>query len=337
MEAARIAIVGATGLVGREILTVLDERQFPLSEVRLYSSQRSAGEQLEVGGRSRRVDLLDSAQFDDVDLVFLAAGETVTAETASKASDAGAVVIDISQIFSDDIDVPLIVPEINSAELAAVADRRLVASPDAVAIPAAIVLNPLREAAGVRRVVITTFEAVSWAGQGGIDELQRETIDLLSGRSTAPAQFAERIAFNALPHIGQFLAGGSTRHELLTVNAIRRVLDYPELPVSVTRVCVPMFFGQAIALNVETEQSVSADAARELLREAPGILLQDAIEEGTYPTPADAVSNDSVSVGRIRSDEDSSTLDLWITSDNLRKGAAVNAVQIAEILVRQYL
>ncbi|HYD48286.1 MAG TPA: aspartate-semialdehyde dehydrogenase [Terriglobales bacterium] len=335
-ETARVAIVGATGLVGREILAVLEQRLFPLEELQLYASLRSAGEVLDCGGLSRRVELLDTARFDETDLVFLAAGEAVSAEIAERAS-AVATVIDVSQLFADDIDVPLVVPEVNAVELARTGERGIVASPDSAAVALAVALRPFAEGAGLRRVVATSFEAVSGAGQAGIDELQRQTIDLLSGRSTEPAKFEQRIAFNLFPQVGEFLEGGASRGEQLVSSGIRRILDRPDLPVSITRVRVPLFFGQAIALNLETDQHLPVAAVREMLRSAPGVLVEDELSEGQFPTPATAVSEDAISIGRIRTDAESSTVDLWIASDNLRKGSAVNAVQIAEILMRDYL
>lgn len=336
-EGVSIAVLGATGLVGREVLAVLDERAFPIRDLRLAASLRSAGAVLECAGRSWRVDPLDSTSFEDVDIAILATPEVVSAAIVSRLAESNAVAIDLSQVFADDYDVPLIVPEINAAEIGGFRQRNLIASPDPVAISLLVALQPLRDAAGIRRVVVTSLEPVAGAGQSGIEVLQRQTIALLRGESDESEVFPHRLAFNLFPQVGEMLQGGSSRGEQTTAAAIRRVLDYPDLPVSVTRVRVPLFFGQAVSVNVETQEPLSADTARELLSAAPGLVVHDEISEGLYPTPADVISQDAVWLGRIRADEEASTVDLWIASDSLRKGAAVNAVQIAEILVREYL
>ncbi len=332
-----VAVVGATGLVGREILSALAERAFPLAELRLYASIRSAGEEVQCGPCTSRVDLLERARFGQFDIVFFAAGERLSAELAGRAADAGAVVIDSSQLFVDDADVPVIVPEVNAAALGDFQARHIVVSPDTPATALAVVLNPLRDAVGLRRVVATTFEPVSGAGQRGIEELHRQTIDLMNGQSTESEVFPHRIAFNALPQVGEFLAGGSSTAEHQATAALRRVLDAPDVGVNLTRVRVPMFYGTGIALNVETDEPLSAEDAREVLRGAPGVILQDDVHAVQYPTPGEAVGQEATCVGRIRSVAPQPIVDLWICLDNLRKGSAVNAVQIAEVLVRDHL
>jgi len=336
-SAYSIAVVGATGLVGQEILHLLDERGFPLGALQLYASLRTAGDELRCAGVSARVELLDGARFEDTDIVFLAAGEQVSAEWVPRASDAGAVVIDTSQLFAGDPDVPLIVPEVNAAELIDYSQRNLVASPDAVAIAMSIVLKPLQAAAILKRVVASTTEAVSAAGRAGIEELQQQTVELMSGRSVAPELFPQRIAFNVVPQVGEFLAGGASRDEQCTKDALRRLLDEPELGVSMTRVRAPLFYGTAMSMNVEAVDEITADAAREILRAAPGILLQDEIGSTSYPTPVNAVGQDAICVGRIRADETFHALDVWVAFDGVRKGSATNAVQVAELLIRDYL
>lgn len=332
-----IAVVGATGLVGQEIIEQLEQRGFPIGALQLYGSLRTAGDLFRCAGVSARVELLDGAHFDDTDIVFLAAGEQVSAEWAPRATQAGAVVIDTSQLFAGDADVPLVVPEANAAALADYDARGIVASPDAAAIAMSVVLKPLQTASALRRVVASTFEPVSGAGRAGIEELQQQTVELMGGRSVEPALFQHRIAFNLVPQIGEFLAGGASRGEAQTVCALRRLLNAPELAVSVTRVRAPLFYGAAISLNLETTDGLTADAARELWRTAPGILLQDDVSAGTYPTSVDAVGQDAICVGRVRADEAANVLDLWMVFDNVRKGSAANAVQIAELLIRDYL
>ncbi len=333
-----VAVVGATGLVGAEIVSALEERHFPLADLRLYASLRSAGDEVRCGELAARVDILERARFEGTDLAFFAAGEQVSAEWIARATEAGAVVIDTSQLLAADGDVPLIVPEVNAGELVDFGNRQVIVSPDAPAIALAVALKPLQEAAGITRVVCSTFEPVSTAGRAGIDELQRQTVELMNGRSAENELFPQRIAFNVLPQVGEFLAGGATRGELQVVAALRRLLGDSALPVSVTRTCVPVFYGAAVSVNVETAQKLTAAQAHEMLRSAPGILLRDDLSSTVQcPTPAEAVAQDATVVGRIREDESLNVLDLWIAFDNVRKGAAVNAVQIAELLIRDYL
>lgn len=334
---AAIAIVGATGLVGRQMIETLEERLFPLSGLQLYASPRSAGEEIACGELLARVDLLDSARFSGTDIVLMAAGVQVSAEWCGRATEAGAIVVDTSQLFVEDEDVPLIVPEINATVLADASSRSLITSPDPVAIAAAVVLQPLQQTAGLRRVVITTFEPVSGAGRAGIDELQQQTLRLMSGQDTEIAVFPQRIAFNLLPQLGDFLDGGNTQQEAVAITAIGRLLEARSVPISITRVRVPTFYGSAMAINVETETQLSIDQVREVLRPAPGLLLTEELDASSYPTPADAIEADAICVGRTRCDPGGAIIDLWVATDNIRKGAALNAVQIAELLLRDYL
>jgi aspartate-semialdehyde dehydrogenase len=336
-SAYSVAVVGATGLVGAEIVATLEQRQFPLADLQLYASLRSAGDEVTCGALTARVELLEQAPFEGCDLVFLAAGEQVSAEWAARATSAGAVVIDTSQLFADDSDVPVVVPEVNGADLADYAGRNLVSSPDVPAIALAVVLNPLNAAAAIDRLVVSTCEPVSGCGRAGIEELQRQTLELMNGRSLEPQLFPYRIAFNILPQVGDFLAGGGSRDEHQTVSAVRRLLHAPDLRASVTRMRVPVFYGTVLSVNVETHEKLTAAQAREILRSAPGVLLVDDVAAQLYPTPADAVGQDATCAGRIREDESENVLDIWIAIDNLRKGSAVNAIQIAELLIRDYL
>lgn len=337
MERATVAVVGATGLVGREIIAVLEQRQFPLADLRLYASLRSAGESISCGDLSRAVEVLDGANFDDVDIVFLAAGERISAEWISRLEESPAVVVDLSQLFAGDTDVPVVVPEVNAGDLADHSIRGIVASPDPATIALSVVLNPFRDAAGIRRVVVTSIEPASGIGGAGIDELQRQTVDLMQGRGTEAATFPHRIAFNLFPQIGELLAGGSSKDEQITAASVRRVLDQAELAISITRVRAPLFFGHALSVDIETTEPMVVEEVVDLLRGAPGVLLPETMEGGTYPTPADVVGEDATFVGRIRCDPPASTIDVWAVIDGVRKGAAVNAVQIAELLLRDHL
>ena len=268
--------------------------------------------------------------------MFFAAGEQISAEWIPRATEAGAVVIDTSLLFAADSDVPLIVPEVNAAEIGGYVERNVIVSPDAVAVALAIALKPLQDAAGITHLVATSLEPVSGAGKGGVDEMQTQTVELMSGRDAQIAVFPQRIAFNLIPQMGEFLAGGRTSQEEQTCVTLRRLLT-DELVISLTRVRAPMFFGTAISVSIETTQPLSAEEAREILRRAPGILLYDQEDAPQYSSPADAIGEDATCVGRIRAHEAENRLDLWITIDNMRKGSALNAVQIAEILARDYL
>jgi len=332
-----VAVVGATGLVGTEILTVLEERQFPLSALTLYASPRSAGEQVRCGALQARVELLEGAHFADTDIVFLAAGAQVSVEWLERITDSGAVVIDTSQVFADDPGVPLIVPEVNPADIAGFVDRRLVSSPDPITIGLSVVLHPVHTTSPLVRIVTSALEPVSTAGRAGIAELQRQTVDLMSGRSTESELFPQRIAFNLVPQVGEFLASGASSDEDQTLRAVRRVLEAPDLPIDLTRVRIPLFYGTALCVHVQTTDGITAQEAREMLRAAPGVVVQDDLAAQIYPTPADAVGQEAVFVGRIRDEGMAQGLDLWVTLDNIRKGAAVNAVQIAELLIRGHL
>jgi aspartate-semialdehyde dehydrogenase len=333
-SAYSIAVVGATGLVGREIVAALEQREFPLSDLQLYASLRSAGDEMSCGRITARVDLLERARFEGNDMVFFAAGEQVSAEWAGRVTEADAVLIDASQLFAADPDVPLIVPEVNAPSAGGYIERGIVASPDSPGIALAVVLNPLHAAATLRRVVVSTYEPLSGAGQAGIEELQRQTVELMSGRSVENELFPHRVAFNVVPEVGEILAGGASRDERLTAAALRRLLDVPDLVASVTRARVPLFYGSALSVNVETADKLTVAQARDVLRQSPGILVHD---DPQYPTPVDAVGQDAVGVGRMREDEGMNVLDIWVTIDNIRKGSAVNAVQIAELLIRDYL
>jgi aspartate-semialdehyde dehydrogenase len=333
-----VALVGATGLVGGEIVTALEERGFPLAALQAYASVRSAGDEVRCAGLFARVELIDRARFSGVDLVVFAAGEQIAAEWAPRFADAGAVVIDTSALYGDDPAVPLVVPEVNAADLAGYTERRIVASPDAPAIALAVALHPLHAASTVLRAVVSTFEPVSGAGRLGVEVLEGQTRELMHGRSLDLEPDVHRTAFNVVPHVGEFLAGGVTRDEAYTAVALRRLLDSPDLLASITRVRVPSFFGTGVSVSLELGTPLSAAAARDLLRGAPGLhLYDDDGSVGRYPTPVDAVGQDAVCVGRLRVDEDRATLDCWLAVDNIRKGAAVNAVQIAELLARDYL
>lgn len=333
-----VAVVGATGAVGSEVVRTLEERLFPVGELRLVASARTAGELVDWRGSSVRVDELDAALFEGVDLAFFCAGGAVSAEYAPLAVDAGAVVIDKSSHFRMHPDVPLVVPEVNAGDLA---ERHLgiVASPNCTTIPMVVALKPLADAAGLARIVASSYQAVSGGGKRGIDTLSRETINLLNMRDVSDGEtssvFPRRIAFNCIPQVDAFLEDGSTKEEAKVIAETRRVLHLETLPVAVTCVRVPTFYGHSVALTVELEQAMDPEEARRLLREAPGVVLCELGDEMPYPTAADVGGTDAVYVGRVREDPSHPHgLQLWVAADNVRKGAALNAVQIAEIVAR---
>jgi aspartate-semialdehyde dehydrogenase len=332
-----IAVVGATGAVGGEVVRVLAERVFPVDQIRLLASERSAGSSVEFGDREVDVDVLDADAFAGIDLAFFCAGGQVSARFAPIAVEAGAVVIDKSSHFRMEPDVPLVVPEVNAADLED-RPRGIIASPNCTTIPIVVALKPIADQVGLVRLVASSYQAVSGAGKAGIEALSRETVNLLNMRAARaeddpPSPFAHRIAFNCIPQVDQFLPDGSTKEEAKVIAETRRVLHMDELPVAVTCVRVPTFYGHGVALTVETERAIDPEDARRLLRDAPGVILVEGGEGPPYPTPADVGGTDAVYVGRVRADpSNAGGLQLWVAADNVRKGAAVNAVQIAEII-----
>jgi len=331
-----VAVVGPSGLVGQEILDLLAARHFPADPLRLLGSPRSAGREVEVRGRAEKIALLGPEAFAGMDLVFFAAGPTVSGEHAPRAAAAGAAVIDLTSRFRLDEAVPLVVPEVNAAAIAGHREQGIVANPSGVAIALAVVLAPLAAAAGLRRVVVSTYQGVAGAGRRALDGLSRETIDLLNARGPRRTRFARRIAFNCVPQVGALEPGGATSYERLVVEEARKILSDPGLAMSVTAVRVPVFFGHGLSVNLEAEAPLGPAEATEILRGAPGVLLHDT-PEGPYPTPAEVAGSDAIHVGRIRADPAAEHgVALWIALDNVRKGAALNAVEIAEILGRDY-
>ncbi len=334
-----IAVVGATGAVGSEVLSILEERLFPVGDLRLFASARTAGEMVDWNGRAVRVDQLDADGFEGIDIAFFCAGGEVSAEYAPLAADAGAVVIDKSSYFRMDPDVPLVVPEVNAEDLVE-RPRGIIASPNCTTIPIVVALKPIADAVGISRIVASSYQAVSGGGKHGIDTLSRETINILNMRDSADGQdkaiFPRRIAFNCIPQVDAFLEDGSTKEEAKVIAETRRVLHLETLPIAVTCVRVPTFFGHRVGLRVELDQPLDAADARQMLREAPGVILCELDDEMPYPTAADVGGSDAVYVGRVRNDPSHPHgLQLWVAADNVRKGAALNAVQIAEIVSRE--
>ena len=335
--AYKVAVVGATGNVGREMLDILAERRFPISEIVALASSRSIGTEVSFGDRTLKCKVLDSYDFSDVDICLMSAGGAVAKEWAPKIGAQGCVVIDNSSAWRMDPDVPLVVPEVNAAAAAGFAKKNIIANPNCSTAQLVVALKPLHDAARIRRVVVSTYQSVSGAGKEGMDELFAQTRSVFVSDPVAAKKFPKRIAFNLIPQIDVFMEDGFTKEEWKMVAETKKILD-PKIKLVATCVRVPVFIGHSEAVNIEFEKPISADEARDILREAPGVLVIDKHEPGGYITPHEAAGEDATYVSRIRTDPTvDNGLVLWCVSDNLRKGAALNAVQIAEVLINRKL
>lgn len=334
-----VAVVGATGAVGETIVSVLEARRFPVKELILLASSRSAGTRVSFAGRSLVVQDLATFDFAGVDIAMFSAGGSISRVHAERATGAGAVVIDNTSEFRYDPEVPLIVPEVNPEAIVEHRKRGIIANPNCSTIQMVVALKPLYDAVGIERVNVCTYQAVSGTGRDAVEELASQTAALLNGRPAEPVVYPRQIAFNVLPHIDRFEENGYTREEMKMVWETKKILGDDAILVNPTAVRVPVFYGHSEAVHVETRERVTAAAARELFAAAPGIVVMDERAPGGYPTPAlEASGQDAVFVGRIREDlSHPRGLNLWVVSDNVRKGAALNSVQIAEILLRDYL
>ncbi len=334
----RVAVVGATGLVGREMISILEERGFPLSELVPLASPRSLGEAVEFQGREIPVRVATPDAFKGIDVVLMSAGGGPSKTLAPAAAEAGAIVIDNSSAWRMDPEIPLVVPEVNPEDIALFKQRRIIANPNCSTIQMVVALAPLHRHVPMKRIVCSTYQAVSGKGKAAMEELSTQVSTLLSGGETENKVFPKRIAFNCLPHIDDFADDAFTKEELKMRNETRKIMHAPNVGVCATCVRVPVFNGHAVSMNVEFEKELTPDQARDLLREAKGVMLMDDPANGVYPTQMEADGTDATFVGRIRKDASrENSLALWCVADNLRKGAASNAVQIAEILVRDYL
>jgi len=340
MRRVKVAVAGATGAVGREMLKVLEERELPVAELVPLASERSEGHKIEFRGEELTVRRLKPDSFEGVDIALFSPGAAVSREFAPHAARAGAVVIDNSSAFRMDADVPLVVPEVNprAVELALKpGGRRIIANPNCSTIQLVVMLKPLHDAAGLERVVVSTYQSVSGAGQKGIDELEAQSRALFSMAEATPAKFPHRIAFNLLPEIGAPASNGYTEEEMKMVNETRKILALPDLRISATCVRVPVFYCHSEAANLTFREELTPDRAREILRKAPGVKVVDDLAQHVYPMPLLGAGNDDTLVGRIRKDlSQERGLALFVVSDNLRKGAATNAVQIADLLLREH-
>jgi len=335
--AYKVAVVGATGNVGREMLGVLDERAFPASEVVALASTQSVGTEVSFGDRTLKVKALDYYDFKGTDIVLMSAGGEIAKKWAPKIAEAGAIVIDNSSAWRMDRDVPLVVPEVNASALDDGIKKGIIANPNCSTAQLVIALKPLHEEATIRRVVVSTYQSVSGAGKAAMDELFRQTRAVFVADPIESEAFTKQIAFNVIPHIDVFLDSGVTKEEWKMMVETQKILD-PDIQVTATCVRVPVFIGHSESVNIEFEKPITAERARSLLRSAPGVLVVDKREDGGYVTPIEVAGEDATYVSRIRKDPTvEHGLAMWVVADNLRKGAALNAVQIAEALVNRKL
>jgi len=337
--AYKVAMAGATGAVGETLLGILAERKFPISELVPLASAKSAGGKVEFAGKQLTVKDLATYDFAGVDIAFFSAGGKVSREHAPRAAAAGAVVIDNTSEFRYQDDIPLVVSEVNPEAIAGYTTRGIIANPNCSTMQMLVALAPIHRAVGIERINVATYQSVSGAGRSGMEELGRQTAALLSFQDVVPAKFPKQIAFNVIPHIDDFQENGYTKEEMKMVWETRKILGDASIQVNPTAVRVPVFYGHSEAVHIETRKKINAEEARALLEKAPGVVLMDRREAGGYPTPVgDAAGKDPVYVGRVREDiSHPRGLDLWVVSDNIRKGAALNAVQVAELLVKSYL
>jgi len=333
----KVAVVGATGNVGREMFEILAERGFPADEVVALASRRSMGVEVSYGNRTLKVKALEHFDFADTDICLMSAGSAVSKEWSPKIAAQGAVVIDNSSCWRYDPEVPLVVPEVNAVAIEDFRKKNIIANPNCSTAQLVVALKPLHDEATIKRVVVATYQSVSGAGKDAMDELFAQTRAIFSAETPETQKFTKRIAFNVIPHIDVFMDDGYTKEEWKMSVETKKILD-PNIDVVATCVRVPVFIGHSEAVHVEFENPISAARARAILREAPGVLVIDKREDGGYMTPLEAVGEDSTYVSRIREDKTvPNGLAFWCVSDNLRKGAALNAIQIAETLINRKL
>jgi aspartate-semialdehyde dehydrogenase len=332
-----IAIVGATGNVGREMLEILAERGFPADTVVPLASRKSMGQEVTFGDKTLKVQALENYDFSDCDICLMSAGGNVSKEWSPKIAAKGCVVIDNSSAWRYDSNVPLIVPEVNADAISSFTKRNIIANPNCSTAQLVVALKPLHDHARIKRIVVSTYQSVSGAGKEGMDELFTQTRAVFVSDQMETKKFTKRIAFNVIPHIDVFMEDGSTKEEWKVMAETKKMLD-PKIKVTCTAVRVPVFIGHSEAVNIEFENPISADEARDILREAPGCIVIDKHEDGGYITPYESAGEDATYISRIREDATvENGLNIWVVSDNLRKGAALNTVQIAELLVNRHL
>lgn len=329
-----VAIVGASGAVGNVMRKILEERNFPVKSLKLLASYRSAGKKLEFKGEEITIEELTKDSFDDVDIVLASAGATVSKRFMPTAVEKGCVVIDNTSAFRMEPDIPLVVPEVNPD--AAFKHNGLIANPNCSTIQMVVALKPLHDAAKIKRIVVSTYQSVSGAGQKAVNELRQQSIDILNEVPFKCEKFPYQIAFNALPQIDVFLENDYTKEEMKMVNETRKIMEDDSIRITATAIRIPVFYAHSESVNIETEKKLTADEARKILSDAPGVTLVDDPDKQLYPLATEATGKDDTFVGRVREDISiENGLDMWVVSDNLRKGAALNSIQLAELLVER--
>ncbi len=336
MKHYNVAILGATGAVGRTMLKVLEERNFPIEELKLLASERSAGTEIEFRGNKYVVETVTPESFEGIDIALFSAGSSRSKIWAPIAAEKGAVVIDNSSAFRMEPDVPLVVPEVNPDDVHL--HKGIIANPNCSTIQMVVALYPIHKKKRIKRIIVSTYQAVSGAGAKAIEDLEKETKSKFEGKHYYPEALPASIAFNVIPRIDVFMENGYTKEEMKMLNETRKIMHAPDIKVSATCVRVPVFVGHSESVTIETEEPITPEEAREILKEAPGVIVEDDPENNVYPMPIDVEGKDDVFVGRIRKDlAFENGLSMWVVADNLRKGAATNAVQIAEVLIKYAL
>ena len=333
-----VAVVGATGAVGNEMVSILEQRDFPVDKLKLLASTRGAGTKIEFKGKSHTVEVLSENSFTGVDIGLFSPGGSVSEKFAPIAGKAGCVVIDNTSAFRMDPQVPLVVPEVNAHAIAQYPKKNIIANPNCSTIQMVVALKPIHDAAKIRRIVVSTYQSVSGTGKRAIRELESQTLAIYNQQEVKKEVYPHQIAFNCLPHIDVFLPNGYTKEEMKMVNETKKIMEDDSIRVTATTVRVPVFYAHSEAVNIETEKKLTADEVRKILSKAPGVVVMDNPSLSEYPLAIYAAGKDETFVGRIREDESiPNGINLWVVSDNIRKGAALNAVQIAEILIQKYL
>ena len=338
MRTFNVAVVGATGAVGNEMIRILEERNFFVGQLKLLASERSLGKSLEYKGKSIPVDVLNENSFSGMQIGLFSAGGSISEKFAPIAAKAGCVVVDNTSAFRMVPDIPLVVPEVNPEEIGQYKNKGIVANPNCSTIQMVVALKPIHDAVRIKRIVVSTYQAVSGTGKKAIEELSLQTRAILNGQEPAVKIYPHQIAFNCLPQIDVFLDNGYTKEEMKMINETKKIMNEPSMAVTATTVRVPVFYCHSESVNIETERKITPAEVKQLLAKSPGIKVLDDPSQRLYPQAIHAVGKDDTYVGRIREDKSiANGINLWIVSDNLRKGAALNAVQIAEILIRDYL
>jgi aspartate-semialdehyde dehydrogenase len=337
-EKYNVAVAGATGAVGTEMVSILEERNFPVANLKLLASTRGAGTKMEFKGMEYTVEILDDNSFSGVDIGLFSPGGSVSERFAPIAGKAGCVVIDNTSAFRMDPQVPLVVPEVNAHAIAQYSKKNIISNPNCSTIQMVVALKPIHDVARIKRIVVSTYQAVSGTGRRAIKELESQVLAIYNNKEVEKSVYPHQIAFNCLPHIDVFFENGYTKEEIKMVNETKKIMEDNSIQVTATTVRVPVFYGHSESVNIETEKKITPDEVRKILSKAPGVVVVDNPKKFEYPLAIDAAGKDETFVGRIREDESiPNGINMWVVSDNIRKGAALNAVQIAEILIQKYL